>query len=629
MSMSPGPAATSHIRKADGQQTSRSTTPATDASSASSNADSRGTSAEHLAQLKHTAHAQQQTPPATQRSINTGGVAPRSRPHTPPAQAASSGSTQLIRKIHVAGVIVEVVRQETRIIYRLQGNMPVSSLTAEQRIKVMEEIQRLRNSGPVTPTNAAQQTDQSRSRSKTVKDGADGVGSAESKHSYPYMQSSQQIRPAPRLANAKQRDTLSRPLASKQEAVSTHSRPRPSLPNIAPRPLGADNKTATPPRSAPLRGSLDSPDTTSQPRSATPLNKSSQQQSNSSSPATTQRSTLERMYQSAYLKLLGGPVGVLRKLNPPVELGSLLKNKDTGGSISIDERTATAPAMLLQILKSLTKAQAAQLAGMYDRELKSGRRSLEISTSGLRGLGTASQPQSGESSPVAGSISGSEFDGTLDAPGSGATAPTKRRNTGRFAKSVAKRRSVSTSEPASGTASPTRDDKQTSTKVLSYAHKDMVRHTLAPLAERRKRPNNVRHEAEIGKRFREALAMDHQMVRNPDWRTPFSDTRDIVQRLLPFHVFQYPDAAIDGATRQLEAGVDSSTGALGRRLANISARYNGILERDASVEGFYRVDDIQLEMSRIYDATDQFSQLEEERIQLYMSLAEPSTGKQE
>ncbi|KAJ2550513.1 hypothetical protein EV175_004037, partial [Coemansia sp. RSA 1933] len=584
MSMSPGSAETNRKRRTDGL--TRPTTPAADASSINGGGSSRGTSAE----------------PSEQQSTKPGSNVNKS-------SQTSAAATQLLRKISVAGVTVEVVRQESRIIYRLPGNMPVSSLTPEQRTKVMDEIQRMRTSGGgTTPTGGA--------RSPSV------------------SQSSKQSAPLVRVSG--------RPTADNQETV--YSRPRPVLPSIAPRPMGAEGDNAPPPQSAPLLGSLASPDTPpssglslqqqkrqakqARPYSATTLNKPQQIQRSASpspSPVASQKSALERMYQSAYLKLLGGPAEVLRKLSPPVELSTLLKNSSAGVSGGGDG-TVAGPSALLQILKSLTKAQASQLANMYDRELRAGRSSLEVSTSGLRGM--ASQPQSRESSPVAGSTSGTESEWYADGlGGSGALTPTGKRKVGTMMKPLSKRRSASTSEPATGNTSPMRTEPQGGgPRPLSFAHADMTRLGPPPLAERRKRPSQIKREAEISKRFHEALAMDQLMVQNPDWRTPFSGTRDIVQRLLPFHVFQYPDAVIDSATRHAEGRISRSTGVLEKRLSKLSQRYNAIQEKEASVEGFYVVDDIQMEMNRLYAAASQYKQIEDAKADQCMSLAASSSS---
>lgn len=41
--------------------------------------------------------------------------------------------------------------------------------------------------------------------------------------------------------------------------------------------------------------------------------------------------------------------------------------------------------------------------------------------------------------------------------------------------------------------------------------------------------------------FAACLAADHAAVLQPDVDTPFTDVADVVNRLLPYHVFQQPD----------------------------------------------------------------------------------------
>ena len=42
-------------------------------------------------------------------------------------------------------------------------------------------------------------------------------------------------------------------------------------------------------------------------------------------------------------------------------------------------------------------------------------------------------------------------------------------------------------------------------------------------------------------RFAACLAADHAAVLQPDVDAPFTDVADVVNRLLPYHVFQQPD----------------------------------------------------------------------------------------
>ncbi|KAJ2670916.1 hypothetical protein GGI25_005668 [Coemansia spiralis] len=643
--MSPGPS-TTNVHKTDGRPLTKQTTPSTDTSSIGSS--SRGTSQEPLenntasaaAPIAHTHHQntmqQRARPTTTPRPNNT---TPRFRP--PVSAQGPLGQTQLLRKIAVAGVTIEVVRQGSQIIYRLPGNMPVSALTPDQRTKVMEEIQRIRNSS-TAPTNSARapMIQQPSPRPPVLSKSSNNVSVATTpKPMSPAPQMPLLVRypqqpptrPAVRSSATKQNKHTTQQSADQQQRGSpAYSRPRPLLPNIAPRlvlshPAGSDSMN-TIPQSAPLPGSLASPATPfpgSLPqkqqqqtslRSLTPNSvQKPPQQSMLASSAVTQRSALERMYQSAYLKLLSGPTEVLKRLNPPVDLSSIVK--DDGLSATTD-KAAISPAMLLQVLKALTKAQATQLANMYDRELKAGRGSLEIGTSGLRMPGIASQPQSGRSSPVPGTISDAGLDGDLDRTDSDSATPTKKRKVGKATKPPAKKRSISTSDPVSTSSLKV---EKLPPRPMSYVHTDLIRIAQPSLADRRKRPSQTKHEAEVSRRFREALAMDHQMVQDPDWQTPFSGTRDIIQRLLPFHVFQYPDTAIDFVAEHMEDKICRSVSSLEKRYEDITARYNSILAKEAS-DSFYNVDNIQLDMQRLNYAKEQTEQLRDAQLQHDISL---------
>lgn len=46
-------------------------------------------------------------------------------------------------------------------------------------------------------------------------------------------------------------------------------------------------------------------------------------------------------------------------------------------------------------------------------------------------------------------------------------------------------------------------------------------------------------------RFTEALKRDRDAVTAPDYETPFKSKKDVIERLLPFHIYQYPEADLD------------------------------------------------------------------------------------
>ncbi|KAJ2161726.1 hypothetical protein GGF46_001230 [Coemansia sp. RSA 552] len=428
---------------------------------------------------------------------------PSQRPMRP-----SPPKAQLLKKIHVAGVTIEVVRQNSTIIYRLPGNMPVSSLTEDQRKRVMAEIQRQRDSpasmvpGPRTPGRPPA---------------------------------------APRPVTPGQRTPT-------RNGALQHSRPR--LPSIAPRP-----QMRAGPQSAPIGGTV-SPRTPV--RDRLPLPSSGGVLRRTPLPG---KSALEVMYESAYFKLLSGPAEALRRLNPPVDLSSIVD--------SAVARDAVSPASLLKILKALTKAQASQLAQMHDNE--------------ARGMYSPAGSQ-----PPSGSVSPASYLSDAD----GAATPTRKRKynkTGKY--SVKKRMAAAAAAAAAG-----------SNGGEALAGRFAMGEVRKPQSA---------HEREVCRRFREALVEDHRLVTEADCSAPFRDTRDMVQRLLPFHVFQVPDALLETEAERMGTRAQRATVGLGRRVDALSRRYRDLLVR----EGASDAGDLQLDILRVQAATEEMESLRDAQLQ--------------
>ncbi|KAI8321146.1 hypothetical protein GQ54DRAFT_189192 [Martensiomyces pterosporus] len=561
---------------------------------------------------------------------------PAGRPRPPPSTAP--GSTQLLRRIVVAGVTVEVVRQKSTIIYRLPGNMPVSSLTPEQRTKVMNEIQRMRNSTQsygshtpaVHPGTRPQGAPKSIMRSASSSPGLPGT---------PPPGPAAGVGPAMKPTTAQQiRNQPLGTIAGTAQNSMQPVRPRPILPSIAPRQIHSHMNTSTAAR-APRSPSVSSPTTpksisgtaTRQQQSQSAPTKKAPLHSTGAAPTTAanpQMAALEKMYRSAYMKLLNGPAEILRKLSPPVELSAIVKSNGGGGHAE-DTRD---PDMLLHILKALTKSQASQLASMREQDVKAGRGpNLGVNTGGLRTPTPGSRPHSGEVSPSADSVSGAETDGVMHPPTPSAATPTKKRKYNKTGKYSVKKRPTWTPgggpQPHIEASSVGKADECAANpqRPVKHTHPDLNRVTRMPLAERRKQLDEIKHETEVGRRFREALAMDHQMVRSPDWRTPFRGTRDVIQRLLPFHVFQYLDGVIDSGITREDQAVAASSGSLAARLKRLANRYDGILIKEGS-QGCHDISSIQIENHRISDARHQLDQMQDAQLQRNISSAMMSRG---
>jgi hypothetical protein len=50
----------------------------------------------------------------------------------------------------------------------------------------------------------------------------------------------------------------------------------------------------------------------------------------------------------------------------------------------------------------------------------------------------------------------------------------------------------------------------------------------------------------------DSLLADHRAVTSPDYHTPFTSIKDAMDRLLPYHIYQYPKGDLDANKIPLE-----------------------------------------------------------------------------
>ncbi|KAG0259653.1 hypothetical protein BG011_002504 [Mortierella polycephala] len=104
-------------------------------------------------------------------------------------------------------------------------------------------------------------------------------------------------------------------------------------------------------------------------------------------------------------------------------------------------------------------------------------------------------------------------------------------------------------------------------------------------------------EAELQQRIkghhdsvRNAMAVElqaaHRAVTLPDWRTPFSSLQDAIERLLPFHVFQYPAQDLESHAKAFdsrpEVELDTRALLIHRRKHDLFNKYNKLLKDSAT-----------------------------------------------
>ncbi|KAJ7462372.1 hypothetical protein B0H11DRAFT_1735387, partial [Mycena galericulata] len=109
--------------------------------------------------------------------------------------------------------------------------------------------------------------------------------------------------------------------------------------------------------------------------------------------------------------------------------------------------------------------------------------------------------------------------------------------------------------------------------------------TKKPPKPKKRTPEEEEITTRTAARVAARLALDHAAVLSPDTETPFSDCIDVVNRLLPYHVFHQPREDLDrkgkGKADDLRAEIEETKFALEcfKRKRNLEARFRRIRTR--------------------------------------------------
>lgn len=82
-------------------------------------------------------------------------------------------------------------------------------------------------------------------------------------------------------------------------------------------------------------------------------------------------------------------------------------------------------------------------------------------------------------------------------------------------------------------------------------------------------------------RILEAIADDHRKVVDPDYKTAFRDGQDVIDRLLPYHVFQYPEADLRNDPIPIEKETKTAV-QFHERFRILQRRYRDVARQDAT-----------------------------------------------
>ncbi|CDS05326.1 hypothetical protein LRAMOSA07855 [Lichtheimia ramosa] len=58
-------------------------------------------------------------------------------------------------------------------------------------------------------------------------------------------------------------------------------------------------------------------------------------------------------------------------------------------------------------------------------------------------------------------------------------------------------------------------------------------------------PEEELHHQDVKRRIYDSILSDHKAVTEPDYKTPFKSKQDVIDRLLPYHIYQYPKVDMD------------------------------------------------------------------------------------
>ncbi|KAG0003728.1 hypothetical protein BGZ65_001407 [Modicella reniformis] len=94
------------------------------------------------------------------------------------------------------------------------------------------------------------------------------------------------------------------------------------------------------------------------------------------------------------------------------------------------------------------------------------------------------------------------------------------------------------------------------------------------------------HHDSVRNGMAQDLLTTHKDLRRPDYRTPFSSLHDAIERLVPFHVFQYPSQDIEAQAKAFasrsEAELNARALSIHKRKYDLFNKYNHLLEKNAT-----------------------------------------------
>jgi len=88
---------------------------------------------------------------------------------------------------------------------------------------------------------------------------------------------------------------------------------------------------------------------------------------------------------------------------------------------------------------------------------------------------------------------------------------------------------------------------------------------------------------EAKRRCTEAYRLDHERIFKPDLNTPFSSADDAIERLLPYHIIDYPDVDDSAEVEKEKDEMEKKSLELLQKYQGLTGKFQRLVKKEAAV----------------------------------------------
>ncbi|KAG0345354.1 hypothetical protein BG004_003769 [Podila humilis] len=456
---------------------------------------------------------------------------------TPTAQSQSADG-ETITHIQMAGLTVLMIKKKDQVIYKLPDNMSVQSLTQEQRDRLLVEINLLHHQQTTAQAIAATQAQTQQVqmaqgqgvRSIAPIRQANNSGHTNGTSTPTTPSSSYADQKTTRRYNKTGKYSKKKLLQQQQLEQQQDTKYRHSSSNITPSRGGLASATTTP---------------TTTP-TALPVSSASLTSAINQPEQVKLLTEIHQLHQA--LKLQETKTENLKEQEQTL-LRTLALNSNINNAPSIEALKATQKHKARQLVQEAEQTMNLVKIQLQKKEA-SFRQLYPVASQQLLQLQQQQQQQK--------QLSGSTVTGLGSAIEAATTAATK---------------TAGSRTPATGTPA---------TPAMSMAG---IAKTAPKTVEEQLQQQIAEHHDSVRNAMAEELRKAQQAVRHPDWKTPFQSLEDAIERLIPYHIYQYPDEDLEAHAKDFKARfenlLDEKAKFMDKRKRSLFERYNNIIKSSA------------------------------------------------